>query len=69
LGPLRTNTHTVKGLVAGWYAGDELARKSGAPAGGSRLYISRGLGMNWIPLRIGSPPELAMFSLRSKAGG
>lgn len=64
LGPLRTNTHTVKGLVSGWYSGQELARRSNAAEDGTLLYISRGLGMNWIPLRLGCPPELAVLTLR-----
>lgn len=34
----------------------------GAP--GNRLYITRGIGMSLLPLRINAPPELTFFTLR-----
>lgn len=39
--------------VAGWY------RDGGAP-----LFVSRGIGMSLLPIRIGSTPELARFEWR-----
>ncbi len=36
--------------VAGWYGGSELD-----------LYVSRGLGTSSFPIRIGAPPEVALF--------
>ncbi|MBC8101109.1 MAG: metallophosphoesterase [Cytophagales bacterium] len=40
-------------LVAGWGLFDR-----------ARLYISRGVGMSMLPLRLGSYPEVAFFTLR-----
>lgn len=30
---------------------------------GNRLYVTRGLGMGIIPMRISCPPELTLFTL------
>ena len=52
-------TRTARGsgrYVRGWYV------RQGSPA----LFVSRGLG-TVIPIRIGSPPELAIFRLRPGA--
>ena len=32
-------------------------------AGGNRLYVNRGLGFSWIPVRVGCPPEVTVFTL------
>jgi uncharacterized protein len=36
----------------------------GAP--GNRLYVNRGIGMSVIPMRLFCPPELTLFTLRSR---
>lgn len=33
---------------------------------GNRLYVNRGIGMSLVPVRIGAPPELTIFTLRSR---
>ena len=38
-------------------------RNYGKP--GNRLYINRGIGFSRYPLRIGSPPEITVFTLRA----
>jgi predicted MPP superfamily phosphohydrolase len=35
--------------------------------GGSQLYVSRGLGVVGVPLRIFAPPEIALFELRRRS--
>lgn len=40
--------------VAGWY-----------PFGPMQLYVNRGIGTVWLPLRLDCPPEISMFTLRS----
>jgi predicted MPP superfamily phosphohydrolase len=37
--------------------------------GGSQLYVSRGIGVVGVPLRIFVPPEIAVFDLRRSAPG
>jgi uncharacterized protein len=44
--------------VAGWYE-----------RGGSRLYVSRGIGAKTLPMRIFCPPELALFTLSAVPPG
>ena len=44
--------------VSGWYERD-----------GSRMYVSRGIGCPSLPIRIGCPPELALFEFTPDAGG
>jgi predicted MPP superfamily phosphohydrolase len=34
----------------------------------ARLYVSRGIGVGAVPLRVGAPPELDLISLRRGAG-
>ncbi|MGB3760287.1 MAG: hypothetical protein WBA07_28570 [Rivularia sp. (in: cyanobacteria)] len=33
---------------------------------GNRLYVNRGIGFSDIPIRINCPPEVTLFTLRSK---
>ena len=66
IGPLGQNTRRVRGLVVGWYSGEELKRKAGCELGEAKLYVCRGLGMSRIALRSGCRPELALFELRRK---
>lgn len=40
----------------GWIAGYGQA--------GNRLYVNRGVGFTYVPVRINCPPELTMFTLR-----
>jgi predicted MPP superfamily phosphohydrolase len=61
--PALQNTNTVRELLAGWYCHPELTRRSGVESSGVRMYISRGTGTNRIPIRIGCPPEIALFRL------
>jgi len=63
LGALRDNLSRVHGLVAGWYAGPDLERRSRGGLTGGRLYVSRGLGGGSIPLRLKCRPEVAVFTL------
>jgi hypothetical protein len=63
IGALRANTRRVRGLVSGWYSGEELARKARGPVGSTRLYVSRGLGMSGFRFRFLCPPELPLFTL------
>ena len=37
----------------------------GYGAAGNRLYINRGVGFSVVPLRLGAPPELTLFTLVS----
>lgn len=36
--------------------------------GGSQLYVSRGIGVVGVPIRVFAPPEIALFELRRKDG-
>lgn len=48
--------------VDGW-----VAAAYGAP--GNRLYVSRGIGMSRVPVRIHCPPELTLVTLRRASAG
>ena len=64
VGAIAQNTKRVRGLVSGWYEGNELSRKAKCATGSTKLYISRGLGMSRLGFRINCRPELAVFTLR-----
>ena len=32
-------------------------------AAGNRLYVNRGIGFSYVPVRIDCPPELTLFTL------
>jgi len=44
----------VSDYVQGWYR-----------AGRCRMYVSRGVGRNYLPLRINCPPEISVFHLKA----
>jgi predicted MPP superfamily phosphohydrolase len=50
---LRITPRGSAAYVRGWYAGEL-----------PHLYVSRGIGTSVLPLRIGSPPEVASFDVR-----
>lgn len=52
IGPLVTSSRYGRRFASGWVEG---------PARG---YVSRGLGVSWLPLRVDCPAELAVFELR-----
>jgi hypothetical protein len=33
------------------------------------LYVNRGVGNTWLPIRVNAPPEVALFTLHSPTGG
>lgn len=66
--PLTLAGHThggqvhIPGISAAW--GRRMPYRSGWYRHGNRaLYVNRGLGMTWAPLRLGAPPEAAVFRL------
>lgn len=50
-------------FAAEWYR--RHAPEGFLAAGKTRMYVSRGLGQVIVPMRVGSPPEVACFQLRS----
>ena len=51
------------GYVEGWYEGDaEKGGQANAP-----LYVSRGIGTVFLPIRLGSTPEIAVFDWMGRA--
>jgi predicted MPP superfamily phosphohydrolase len=48
--------HSAFGYMKGLYEED-----------GARLYVSRGVGVTFLPVRIGAPPEIPMLHLQSPA--
>lgn len=53
LGPLRTATRVGRKAAAGL-----------VEMGGTRIYISRGLGLSFLPIRFGCRPEVSVLTLR-----
>lgn len=64
VGALVHGTRAVKGLVSGWYEHPILTQRGRCPADGTRLYVSRGLGMSRWPFRFNCLPEMPLFRLR-----
>lgn len=64
VGAIIHGTKHIRGLVMGWYEGEELRKKAGHDIGQARLYVSRGLGTSRFAGRLLCRPELALFTLR-----
>ena len=68
--PLTLAGHIHGGQIAiplvGWSAGQLITKYVAGhfESGGSQLYVSRGIGVVGVPIRVFVPPELALFELR-----
>jgi uncharacterized protein len=80
--PLALAGHTHGGqirvpLAAGWTPARLVQRWPNYLSGwidgfvqpGNRLYVNRGIGFSYIPVRFGAPPELTLVTLRSSRPG
>jgi predicted MPP superfamily phosphohydrolase len=64
-------------LLAGWTPARLIQRWPNYLSGwidgfvqpGNRLYVNRGIGFSYIPVRFGAPPELTLVTLRSSPPG
>jgi predicted MPP superfamily phosphohydrolase len=68
--PLTLSGHIHGGQIAiplvGWSAGQLITKYVAGHfvSGGSQLYVSRGIGVVGVPIRVFVPPELALLELR-----
>jgi len=68
--PLTLSGHIHGGQIAiplvGWSAGQLITKYVAGhfASGQSQLYVSRGIGVVGVPIRVFVPPELALFTLR-----
>ncbi len=62
-GPLLTRSGYGKRLSSGLFSGERLGRIIGTDPGRTRLYISRGIGSSFLPLRLLCRPEVTLFRL------
>lgn len=71
--PLTLSGHIHGGQIAiplvGWSAGQMITKyvEGHFVSGGSQLYVSRGIGVVGVPIRVFVPPELALFELRRES--
>jgi predicted MPP superfamily phosphohydrolase len=71
--PLTLSGHIHGGQIAipmvGWSAGQLITKYVAGhfASGPSQLYVSRGIGVVGVPIRVFAPPELALFELRRGA--
>jgi predicted MPP superfamily phosphohydrolase len=63
LSPARLYTEFVAGTYRIPLGGDVPDNKPGRSSSAT-LYVNRGLGTFWIPVRLGAPPEISFLSLR-----
>ncbi|HEY6208466.1 MAG TPA: metallophosphoesterase [Gemmatimonadales bacterium] len=56
--------------VVGWSPGRLITKyvMGHFQRGGSQLYVSRGIGVVGVPIRVFAPPEIALFELRRSVG-
>ena len=56
--------------IIGWSAGRLITKyvMGHFQRGNSQLYVSRGIGVVGVPIRVFTPPEIALFELRRLAG-
>jgi predicted MPP superfamily phosphohydrolase len=73
--PLTLAGHIHGGQIAaplvGWSAGRLITKYVAGhfQSGPSQLYVSRGIGVVGVPIRLFAPPELAVLELRRSSGG
>lgn len=63
IGPLYTRSGHGKGLAAGLVGGTKLRNTIGVEPGATQIYVSRGIGSSFLPLRFLAPPEVALIRL------
>lgn len=68
LGPLFTRSGHGKALAAGHVYGQKLKDAVEVDPGVTQIYVSRGIGASFLPVRFLSPPEVAIFTLRRASG-
>lgn len=64
VGPLFTRSGHGRGLAAGHVYGEKLKKTVEVDPGLTQIYVSRGIGASFLPIRFLSPPEVALFTLR-----
>jgi hypothetical protein len=64
IGPLYTRSGHGKGLAAGLLGGESLRKVIDLDPGRTQVYVSRGIGSSFLPLRFLAPPEIALLELR-----
>jgi|YNPMSStandDraft_2_1061718.scaffolds.fasta_scaffold01528_4 hypothetical protein len=62
-GPLLTRSGYGKRLSSGLFGGERLARIIRMDPGDTQVYISRGIGSSFLPLRLLCRPEVTLFEL------
>lgn len=65
IGPLFTRSGHGKGLAYGHRYGTELKEIVEIDPGNLQIYVSRGVGSSFLPIRFLSPPEVTLFTLRA----
>lgn len=69
VGPLLTRSGHGKKLASGLWGGKKLRSALELDPRWTQVYVSRGIGSSFIPLRFLCPPEVALFELRCASGG
>jgi len=64
---LFTHMRANKALSDGLYTPDQLSSTLGFDAGGSALFVNRGIGTSRLHIRLLCPPEIAVITLRKAA--
>jgi len=63
IGPLLTRSGYGQKLSSGLFAGEKLRRVIGVDPGNTQIYISRGIGSSFLPIRLLCRPEVTLFEL------
>lgn len=64
IGPLYTRSGHGRGLAAGLLGSESLRKVIGVDPERTQVYVSRGIGSSFLPLRFLAPPEIALLELR-----
>ncbi len=67
IGPLMTRSGHGKDLASGLFKGSKLRRIVEVDPGITQLYISRGIGASFLPMRFLCPPEVTLIELARPA--
>lgn len=62
-GPLLTRSGYGTDLASGLFRGGALTQVVGTDAGDTQVYVSRGVGTSFLPLRLLCPPEVTLVEL------
>lgn len=67
IGAIKTHLpHDYRPLAMGLFEGERLSQILKRDAGNLKVYVSRGIGTSYLPIRLLCPPEIPLYTLKKR---